>query len=242
VYRGEAGRATYGKPVGIIMHADSIPRPPGDVGNATTFSFPVSYKVVRNYDMWKLRQPDVLDAGPFVEAAKELERDGARAIVGGCGFFSILQTALTEAVSIPVFSSSLIQVPLAYRTLRGSRKVGIITADSSILDDRYFRPVGWTARDIPVVIAGIEDNEHIDLRHTEITEEVLRQRAIGLAGVARDLIGKHPEIGALVLECSNLPPYSWAAQEAVGLPVFDFSTLANLAYDTVARPKFNGLM
>ena len=40
------GKAVYGAAVGILMLEARFPRIPGDVGNATTWPFPVLYKVV----------------------------------------------------------------------------------------------------------------------------------------------------------------------------------------------------
>ena len=45
-----------------------------------------------------------------------------------------------------------------------------------------------------------------------------------LGTVARKGIAKHPEIGAIVLECTDLPPYAAKIREAVNLPVFDFNS------------------
>jgi hypothetical protein len=43
----KGGKAVYGAAVGILMLEARFPRIPGDVGNATTWPFPVLYKVVR---------------------------------------------------------------------------------------------------------------------------------------------------------------------------------------------------
>ena len=34
-------------------------------------------------------------------------------------------------------------------------------------------------------------------------------------------------MSAILLECSNMPPYAYAVQRATGLPVFDCTTLSN---------------
>ena len=41
------GKALYGAPLGILMLEAKFPRIPGDMGNATTWPFPVLYRVVR---------------------------------------------------------------------------------------------------------------------------------------------------------------------------------------------------
>ena len=47
-----------------------------------------------------------------------------------------------------------------------------------------------------------------------ITEETAR--------IAETMLAEHPDMGAILLECSMLPPYAKAVQDAVGLPVYDF--------------------
>ena len=42
-------------------------------------------------------------------------------------------------------------------------------------------------------------------------------------------------LGAIVLECTNMPPYAKAIHEATGLPVYDITTLANYVMDGAAR-------
>jgi hypothetical protein len=43
----------------------------------------------------------------------------------------------------------------------------------------------------------------------------------------RRLVSRHPEIGAIVLECTNMPPYAAALRGALGLPVYDIYTLVS---------------
>ncbi len=59
---------------------------------------------------------------------------------------------------------------------------------------------------------------------------------------AKKLVNMNPEIGAIVLECTNMPPYSKAIQEAVGLPVFDIITLTNWVYSAFVKKEFEGYM
>jgi hypothetical protein len=42
------GKNVFGHPIGVLMLETKFPRIPGDVGNATTWDFPVLYKVIKN--------------------------------------------------------------------------------------------------------------------------------------------------------------------------------------------------
>ena len=48
--------------------------------------------------------------------------------------------------------------------------------------------------------------------------------------VARRLVALHPDVGAIVLECTNMPPYTADIQRETGLPVFDVVSLVSLVH------------
>jgi len=177
---------------------------------------------------------------PFIEAARDLEKVGVKAITTVCGFLAIFQEQLANAVNVPVFTSSLMQVPLVYRMLKSDQKVGIITADSRSLTRKHLAAVG--ADLVPTGIVGTEDEDFSKvLIGNELTLDVDKARN-SLITVARRLISQHPEVGAIVLECCNMPPYAKSIQEEVKLPVFDIYTLTNMVYSTVVRKDFVGFM
>jgi len=178
----------------------------------------------------------------FIEAAQELKKEGVRAIVGGCGFQAIYQLEMTQALDIPVFTSSLIQVPIIYRSLKKDRKVGIITANSQCLSEEYFRAVGWSSKSIPVRIAGLEKLTPPFSALTEVDEQSIKKRENAVVNLCTNFIHRNPNIGAIVLECTNLPPYSYAIQRAVKLPIFDVVTLVNWVYSSVVSKEFCGYL
>src|SRR5262249_14345309 len=99
------GHNLYGRSIGILMLQTRFPRIPGDMGNATSLPFQVSYRVVEGASPER-----VVTAGdeelltPFINAARELEREGALAIATNCGFLAMFQRQLAAAVNIPVFT------------------------------------------------------------------------------------------------------------------------------------------
>lgn len=124
------GYSTYGEVIGILKLETVEPKVPGDIGNATSYSFPVKYKIVKGATTARLvekNDPMLLDL--FVNAAKELENEGVRAITTSCGFTAIFQKEMAEALEIPVFMSSLLQVPLVSSMLAKNKKVEILTAN-----------------------------------------------------------------------------------------------------------------
>ncbi len=63
-----------------------------------------------------------------------------------------------------------------------------------------------------------------------------------LIDLTRKLVIDNPEIGAILIECSDMPPYAHAIQNTVGLPVFDFYTLINWVQNSVVRKPFAGFL
>src|SRR5947209_19219755 len=113
--RVRGGQNIYGFTVGVLMLDTRFPRIPGDIGNATTFPFPMRYHRVTGAapDLVVRRGADgLLDA--FVDAARFLEREGVGAITTNCGFLVKFQRQMAAAVRVPVFTSSLLLVPIVH--------------------------------------------------------------------------------------------------------------------------------
>lgn len=238
------GRATYGESVGILVLDTKFPRIPGDIGNATTFDFPVRYKVVAGAKAEQIvAAPDRARAllPAFIEAARELENDGVRAITTTCGFLTVVQDEIAEAVSVPVITSSLFLVPLLRRMLGPRRSIGVVTADAHSLSAGHLRAAGidpgWQ-----LIIKGMEsrpsfgtilgtgsDPDHaldIDQVRREVVETCLAMQA------------EAPDLGAFLFECTNLQPYAAAVQAATGLPIFGIYHVVNLLHSAAVAPGF----
>ena len=240
------GRAFYGEAIGILMLDMQAPLIPGNVGNATSYGFPVRYKMLDTLpsDWWcdeegaSERRQDI-----FIKKALELEKEGVRAITTGCGFFAKYQTAASEALSIPLFNSPLLLVPMVSRMIGPNKRVGIISAGGSHLKGAFLENVGIDAS-TPIAVDGLEDKPefydvHVTQKKSTINPQKMEQEVVE---VAERLTTKFPDIGALVFECSDLPPYAAAVQEAVNLPIFDFITLINMVYMAVIKKRFHGFM
>ena len=239
IYQGD--RTNYGESIGILMMDSSFPRIPGDIGNATTFPFPVRYKIVRGADIANVVEShsDII-LNRMIEGARELERDGVKAITGSCGFLAIWQKEIAASVNIPVFMSSLLQVPFAY-AVSGSKPVGIITAQAHNLTAKHMEAVH--ASNIPVIIRGMDPAPEFHKVFTDngpVLDSDLVENEV--AEIAKKMCADHAEIGSIVLECSNLPPYAARVARDTNLPVFDLTTMIKYIYSAVHRTAFCGHM
>jgi len=224
-----------GCPIGLLMLDTRIPRVPGDIGNPATFDFPLRYYRVPGASpelVVRVGAPEVLPR--FVEGARLLEQEGVGAITTTCGFLARFQAEMAAAVRIPVFTSSLMLVPLVHRMLAPGRAVGLITVEAKSLGPAHFAGAGITP-DMRVVVAGLEGEEEFTrvlLGDLPILD-VKAARAEHVR-VARRLVAEHPEIDAIVLECTNMPPYREDVRAATGRPVFDITTLVRMVRAAVS--------
>lgn len=243
IYEAKEGQYSAGEAIGILLLDALLPLPPGDVANATTFSFPVRYKVVKAASIDRLiyqRDPVLLE--PFIEAGWELVREGVKAVTSDCGFMALFQEEMANALPVPVFLSSLLQVPFIHRTLCQGEMVGIIAADSRQVTGRHLRAVGID-ESMPVKVVGMENQPNF-------CDAILNEKGVldferaeqEVVGVAERLVAEEHKVRAILLECSNLPPYAAAVQEAVGLPVYDFITMIKYVFSAVVRRRFDGFV
>ena len=239
----DGGTNLSGIPIGILCLETYYGRPPGHIRNASTFQFPVMYRIVKGATakrVVKQADPELLE--PFIEAAQELEQEGVMAITGSCGFLALFQDKLADAVNIPVFTSSLIQIPLVHSMLRKNQLVGILTASKSTLTESHLNAVGAGA--VPVCLAGMDEQPEfcevvIEARRSDLDLDRLGEEVLAVVDRMAEI---HPEMGALVIECTDLPPFAHLIQQKIDSPVFDIVTLTNMVYESLIRRPFNGIM
>ena len=233
--RVRGGFNQYGFTVGILMLDTRFPRIAGDMGNATTFPFPVRYQRVSGASPERVVRGGAEGLLPaFVEGARALEREGVGAITTNCGFLVKFQRELAAAVSVPVFTSSLLLVPLVHRMLPPGRRVGVLTVNAGTLTREHLEGAGIGA-DVPLAVAGMEGEKEFTRvllgDELELDVDLAREEHVR---VARRLVADHPDVGAIVLECTNMPPYAADIQRATGRPVFDVLSLVHLVHDALA--------
>jgi Asp/Glu/hydantoin racemase len=220
------GKALYGARVGILMLEARFPRIPGDMGNGSTWPFPVLYKVVSGASpdrVVRQRAEGLLDA--FKQAASELVSLGADGITTTCGFLSLYQNDLAAHVGVPVATSSLMQVPLVQATLPPGKRVGIITISGATLTPEHLKAAG-VALDTPVVgTEGGREFSRAIIGDEPQMDVAAAERDILDAGDA--LVRQHPEVGAVVLECTNMTPYAAALRDRLRLPVHSIYSFVN---------------
>lgn len=239
----------YGMGLGIMILDDVYPGLPGDVRNASAYPFPIQFEIVEGIDIQALCYAD--DKTPCLEAilraAKKLERMGCRAIAAECGYFSYFQREIAGTVNLPVFMSSLLQVPLAQQLIGSDKTVSIITSDCDLSSD-HLEPVGidmnsnFEVMDMSVHMPNMEfgnlwtgssrSPENPSLRYSVAESQIVE--------VLNQYVGKNPHIGSLILECTGYQPFARAIQRVVDMPVYSWGTLLDYAYSITVHRDYYG--
>lgn len=226
--------------IGVLCLETAFTKIPGHIRNPATFSFPVVYKVVTGATPERVvsqRDPALLE--PFIAAARELADAGVAAITSGCGFLVLFQRQLAAAVDIPLYASSLIQLPMVARMLRPDQSVGLLVAKAESLTSAHLAAIGGA--EVPVRVAGMADSPEfrevmLEGRRVELDVERLRGEVIAQAELLADA---GSDLGAVVIECTDLVPFSRDVQDRLGVPVFDIVTLTEMVHHSLTRQYYS---
>jgi hypothetical protein len=233
-------QVSYGEAIGILLLDSVIPFIPGDVANATSYDFPVRFKKVSGFTVARAVGKDERVYDDLLAAARDLAANGVRAVTGDCGFMALHQQRLQQDLGLPVFLSSLLQIPFIRHLVPAGTGIGIITADSRGLTPDFFEAIG-----IPfgpdLLISGMEScpefaSAVMDEKGTLDTNKIEQEIAVQ----ARNL--NQQNTGAILLECSVLPPYARTVHNTTGLPVFDYLTMINHVFQALEPRSYHGFM
>lgn len=210
--------------LGVLMLDNAFDRFPGDLGNVSTFDFPVLYASTPGATteaITTIKDDRFLE--PFTAAAKRLISEGADGIVTSCGFLAIYQRELAQRLSVPVATSALLQVPWVEQVLPAGQRVGVITFNGASLGKPHLDGVG-AALDTPIV--GLADDGRFRRSLLgDASVDSFEAREADAIEAAERLLRLHPNTGAIVLECTNLVPHAAAIHAASRRPVYDVMTL-----------------
>lgn len=241
IHHANKGQVSYGSSVGILCLQFHMPFIPGDVGNATSYDFPVQYLEVPGATFGAVQRQDPELAERFVAAGHQLVDQGCKAITSDCGYIGAYQQVLADALPVPVFLSSLMQVPGILGMLGPDRTLGAMVASGRALSPLlHTLGIADTSR---LVVKGLEDKPHFRAAvHEEqgwLDDELMEQEVVE---AAVEMQQENPTLGAVLLECSDLPPYGAAIQRVTGLPVFDWIGFINYVHHAVVRTSYQGFL
>ncbi|WP_208719843.1 hypothetical protein [Amycolatopsis circi] len=203
--------------IGVIVIGGDRSRIRGDVGCPETYSEPVAFETAAGTSMRQIfdgRERDMLPS--LLRAGQTLVERGATVLTTTCGLLTALQRDLAARFDVPVAVSPLLRVPSLLKVV-APRKIGVVTAIADLLTPARLAAAGIAPECVEV----------LDLSGTRHFVPALRDgRALDARLAEREICecvraAMSPEVGGLVAECANLPPYSAALRAATGLPVWD---------------------
>lgn len=230
-----------GYSVGIVYVEDVFyPMVPGNVVNAYTYDFPVRMRAVPNLNVEKILSGDASFGAEIIRLGRHMiEKEGIRALCSACGFFGNFHKEVSAALDIPVALSSLVQISWIRSIIKPNQKIGILTADEASFTPRLLENVGILDSS-DLVVKDMRHKEHFSAimeYRGEFDNRKVQEEAVS---ASLEMQEEHEDIGAILLECSDLPPYSAAIQHATQLPVFDFITLINWLHLGTTQRQYSG--
>jgi Asp/Glu/hydantoin racemase len=240
------GRNIFGVTIGLVQMHVNLPMIPGNMGNATTFDFPMLYRRMESDNaMDVMANPPAKNfADGIIEAAKWLELQGVKAIMGNCGFFGSYQNIIREQINVPFFSSSLMMLPMMVQSMPRGKKVGVITANGpKLLEVQAIENCGLSKEDKEksIVVMGLEEYPEFATGIMANTGKYNPQKVEReIVSVAERMLVNHKDIGAILLECTELSPHAVAVSNAVRMPVWDYTTLTEWIQSGCVRREFKG--
>jgi Asp/Glu/Hydantoin racemase len=214
--------------LGVIMLDTRFTRFPGDIGHAASHPGPVLFETVANATAARVvggiaaltdlpSRTKALE--PFAQAGIRLVASGATAITTSCGFLVSFQAELSALLPVPVLTSALCLLPEIAAMLPDGQAIGILTFDAESLGPMHLEAAGFTGS---CVIEGLDHDctfRQVVLEHPANDSNAMRESDV-LAAADR-LLAKTPNLGAVLLECTNFPPYRAALQQRMNRPVYD---------------------
>ena len=233
-----------GYAIGVVCLNQNMPFIPGDVQCTSTFDFPVIYKVALEGTSAKILAGDPGMGKWLNDVAVELEKRGVKGLTGDSGYMVPYQKDIARSVDIPVALSSLIQLPFVGSMFAKNKTVAVVCAAAPPLSVDTLNEFGIGISN-ELVVHGMQDDQ-------AVVEIMFRAVSIAGHGSVGDRSGEaspfdadrlaesfysmgqmlrtqYPNLGGVILECSDFPPYAAAIQAGLGgIPVFDFIGLINL--------------
>jgi hypothetical protein len=222
--------------LGVIMLDTRFERYPGDIGCRDSHRPGTLFETVRDatasrvvLEMALLSDPfrRAEAIKPFIEAGHRLIARGAEAITTSCGFLAAFQQELAAALPRPVMTSTLCLLPGLLAERRAAGPIGVLTFDAASLTEACFAGVGYRG---PRVVAGLRRGGAFQRAILKgDAEDSFGRRDRDVAEATRRLVRRAPDLSAVVLECTNLPPHKATIAALVQAPVLDiWSVVARL--------------
>jgi hypothetical protein len=214
--------------LGVIRLDYDYPPAPGDIDSPQSFGYDVYYRVVPGltFSMCQAGKMTPAVEAEFCEAIDYLLSKGVSGITGDCGFMMYFQKIARMNCTIPVFMSSLAQLPAVTCAFNKNELIAVLTANSETLKpmrNLIKDECGVDPDEKRFIIVGCQDVPGFEA--VALGQKVnVAKVTPGMVEKAKQVLNAHPTVRAFLLECTELPPYADALRAATRLPVYDAIT------------------
>lgn len=211
--------------IGLVVLGDVVAEP-GSAGHPASYSGSVMVRALRHRHLRTLALRADPSLYPMIRRESERLVDyGATGIITTCGYFTPYQRDLAHDLTVPVLTSSLMQLPMISQ-LVGARSILVLASNGLAVDARCLSSAGVIDPE-SVQVRGMEGpgpfrTQVFDYGVIDDIESIVTQAIL----IVRQALDDNPEIGAVCIECGELAVASRPIRTEVGLPVFDYFTAA----------------
>lgn len=224
-----------GYEIGSLVMKSWVPKPPGHISCASSFDFPVYYYPIDHTSNKSVHSGDQSIIPYILEAVGELEKIGCKAVVSSCGYFGHYQKVVSEKAGIPVYLSAVCLIPFVFRLLGKNRKLAVICYNKEKFTSELFRACGVSEeQQARCYLYDVIGQPELGKIVTDCGGYNISEAQKEVVSVSLNAIMEHEDIGAFLLECTDLPPYAAAIQAAINLPVFDATSMVKFVHNVVA--------
>ena len=211
--------------LGILRLDYNYPAAPGDIDHPGSFNYEVCYRVIPGLTFEMCQTGALTDEvkSQCIDAVRFLESQNVSGITGDCGFMINIQELVKENTNLPVFLSCLIQLPSIVLSLNFDEEIAIFTANSDALEpieEELDRVCNLPAHDHRLKIVGCQDVPGFEAVAEGKRVDVEKVEP-GIIDLTNKFLEKNPNVGCILLECTELPAYANALRDSTGLPVYD---------------------
>lgn len=225
-----------GYDLGALVMKSWVPKPPGHISCAANYKDPVYYYPVDDTSNQNIHGGATDIIPNIIDALYELKKIGCKAVFTSCGYFGHYQRRIADEAVMPAYLSSICLIPFILNLIGKRRKIAVICYNKERLTQRLFEACGVNREMVEMCyIYDIIGQPELGKIITDCGEYNISKAKEEVVSIAVEAVNNHSDIGAFLLECTDLPPHSYAIQEATNMPVFDATIMIKLIQELLCE-------
>ncbi len=220
------GKYIDGYDVGVLVMKSWVPKPPGHISCAGNYAFPIYYYPVENTNNETVHGGSREIIPQLLSSAKELRNFGCRSLVTSCGYFGHFQRVIADEGIMPTYLSAVCMVPFIFRLMGKKKTLILVCYNKEKLTGGLFESCGVSKEMMERInVYDVIGEPELGKIITDCGSYDIEKGKKEVVSITQRAVSEHGDAGAILLECTDLPPYAAAIQAATNLPVFDATSM-----------------